>query len=135
MKTNHNGHALRNLTNRVMAVIDDPRNTLAAVETLAQAGIAGQELATFEGEEGMRQIDADGVHSGGITHVLRSLQRWTAEGDHLRRYQSEIASGHRVVDVYVHGRGQRDTVVRILRAHGAHFINAYGQWTLENVAA
>jgi hypothetical protein len=135
MKTNHNGHALRNLTNRVMAVIDDRRSTLAAVETLARAGIADGELATFEGEGGMRQIDADGVHSGAITHVLRSLQRWTAEGDHLRRYQSEIASGHRVVDVCVHGRRQRDTVVQILRAHGAHFINAYGQWTLENVAA
>jgi hypothetical protein len=32
MKTNHNGHVLRNLTNRVMAVIDDERNTQAAVE-------------------------------------------------------------------------------------------------------
>lgn len=135
MKTNHNGHALRNLTNRVMAVIDDARNTLAAVETLEQAGVADRELATFEGEEGLRQVDADGVHSGGVTHVLRNLQRWTAEGDHLRRYQSEIASGHLVVDVCVHGRRQRDTVVQILRAHGAHFINAYGQWTLENVAA
>ena len=135
MKTNRNGHALRNLTNRVMAVIDDGRNTLAAVETLEQAGIADRELATFVGEEGMRQVDADGVHSGSITHLLRGLQRWTAEGDHLRRYQSEIASGHRVVDVCVHGRRQRDTVVQILRAHGAHFINAYGQWTLENVAA
>ena len=34
MKTDHNGHALRNLTHRVMAVIDDKRNTRAAVETL-----------------------------------------------------------------------------------------------------
>ena len=135
MKTNHNGHALRNLTNRVMAVIDDARNTLAAVETLEQAGIADRELATFEGKEGLRQVDADGVHSGGVTHVLRSLQRWTAEGEHLRRYQSEIASGHLVVDVCVHGRRQRDTVVQILRAHGAHFINAYGQWTIEGIAA
>lgn len=135
MKTNHNGHALRNLTNRVMAVIDDEQNTQAAVETLERAGIADRELTTFEGEEGVRQVDAEGVHSGGVTHVLRGLQRWTVEGHHLRRYEDEIASGHHVVDVRVHGRGQRDTVVQILRTHGAHFINAYGQWTLENVAA
>ena len=44
--------ALRNLTNRVMAVIDDEQNMQAAVETLERAGIADRELATFEGEEG-----------------------------------------------------------------------------------
>jgi hypothetical protein len=34
MKTNQNRHTLRNLTNRVMAVIDDARHTQAAIETL-----------------------------------------------------------------------------------------------------
>ena len=135
MKTNHNGHALRNLTNRVMAVIDDERLTQAAVETLERAGIPDRELATFEGEEGVRQVDAEGVYSDGVKQVLRGLQRWTVEGHHLRRYQAEIARGHHVVDVCVHGRGQREAVVQILRSHGAHFINAYTQWTLENLAA
>ena len=135
MNTNHNGRALRNLTNRVMAVIDDEDDTQAAVETLERAGIEDRALATFEGEEGMRQVDAEGVHSGRITHILRGLQRWTVEGDHLRRYQTEIARGHHVVDVRVYGRRQREAVIQILRTHGAHFINAYGQWTLENIPA
>jgi hypothetical protein len=51
MKTNENGRTLRNLTNRVIAVIDDPRHTQAAVETLERAGIADRDLATFSGEE------------------------------------------------------------------------------------
>jgi hypothetical protein len=135
MKTNQNGHTLRNLTNRVMAVIDDPRNTQAAVETLEQAGIVDGDLATFSGDEGARQIDANGVHSGGVKHVLRGLQRWTVEGAHLRRYEAELSRGHQVVDVHIHGRRRQDAVVRILRAHGAHFINAYGQWTIEGMAA
>jgi hypothetical protein len=135
MKTNQNRHTLRNLTNRVIAVIDDPRHTQAAVETLERAGIAERDLATFSGEEGARQIDAEGVHSGGVTHVLRGLQRWTVEGAHLRKYQSELTQGHQVVDVHMHGRRGRDAVARILRAHGAHFINAYGQWTIEGIAA
>ena len=37
MKANHSGHALRNLTNRVMAVIDKERQTHAAVATLKRA--------------------------------------------------------------------------------------------------
>jgi hypothetical protein len=135
MKTNHNGHTLRNLTNRVLAVIDDAQHADAAVDTLERAGIAEQELATLTGVEGAREIDAAGVHSGPMTHVLRALQSVTVEGHHLRRYEAELASGHHVVDVRAHGREEREAVVQILRSHGAHFINAYGPWTIETVAA
>ena len=135
MKTNQNQHTLRNLTNRVIAVIDDPRQTQAAIDTLERAGIADRDLATFSGEEGARQIDAAGVHSGGVKHVLRGLQRWTVEGAHLRMYEAELAEGHQVVDVHIHGRRNQDAVVQMLRAHGAHFINAYRQWTIEGIAA
>lgn len=135
MKTNHNEHALRNLTNRVMAVIDDEGSAQGAVETLERAGVEERELATLSGIEGARQIDADGAHSRGVKHFLRALQGLTVEGNHLRQYQVEITNGHHVLDVCVHGRRQRDAVVEILRRYRAHFINAYGQWTIENVAA
>ena len=135
MNTNHHGHALRNLTNRVVAVIDDAQNTQTAVETLERAGIAEQELTTLAGVEGAREIDAAGIRSGSVTHVLRALQSITVEGSHLRRYEAELASGHHVVDVRAHGREKRDAVVRILRSCGAHFINTYGPWTIETVAA
>lgn len=135
MKTNQDRHALRNLTNRVIAVIDDPRQAQAAVETLGRAGIADQDLTAFSGDEGARQIDAEGVHSAGVTHVLRGLQRLTIEGAHLRRYEAELAQGHQVVDVRIRGRQNQGAVALILRAHGAHFINAYGPWTIEGIAA
>ena len=135
MKTNQNGHTLRNLTNRVIAVIDDPRQTQAAVETLERAGIADRDLATFSGEEGARQMDAEGAYSGGVKHILRGLQRFTLEGTHLRKYQAELGRGHQVVDVHIHGHRNQHAVARILRTHGAHFINVYGPWTIEGVAA
>ena len=135
MKTNQNGHTLRNLTNRVIAVIADPRQARAAIATLERAGIGEGDQKAFSGEEGARQIEAEGVHSGGVTHVLRGLQRWTVEGSHLRKYQAELAQGHQVVDVHAHGRRGRDVVAQILRAHGAHFVNAYGQWTIEGIVA
>lgn len=135
MTTNQTGHTLLNLTNRVIAVIDDPRQMQAAVETLERAGVADRDLATLSGEEGARQIDAEGVYSGGVTHVLRGLQRFTLEGAHLRKYEAELGQGHQVVDVHIHGRRNLHAVAQILRAHGAHFINVYGPWTIEGVAA
>ena len=135
MKTNHNGHTLRNLTNRVMAVIDDAESAQAAVETLERAGVPERELAALSGAEGAREIDSEGTHSGGVKHALRALQSLTVEGHHLRRYEAELARGQLVVSVAVHGPEKRDRVIQILRSHGAHFINAYGQWTIESVAA
>ena len=135
MNTNHNGHTLRNLTNRVMAVIDDAEHARAAVETLERAGVPERELAALSGTEGAREIDAEGTYGGGVKHALRALQGLTVEGHHLRRYEAELARGHLVVDIAVHGRQKRDRVVQILRSQGAHFINAYGQWTIESVAA
>ena len=135
MNSNHNGHTLRNLTNRVMAVIDDAEHARAAVEALERAGVPERELAALSGPEGAREIDSGGAYSGGVKHALRVLQRLTVEGQHLQRYEAELAQGHLVVDVAVHGRQKRDRVVEILRSCGAHFINAYGQWTIESVAA
>ena len=135
MTTNPNGHTVWNLTNRVMAVIDDAGKAQAAVDTLERAGVPEHELAALSGAEGIREIDADGIHGGGVKQALRALQRVTTEGDHLRHYEAELAQGHLVVDVTVHGRQKRDTVVQVLRSYGAHFINAYGPWTIESVAA
>lgn len=126
---------LWNLTNRVMAVIDDTEKVQAAVETLERAGVPEHEIAALSGTEGLREIDADGVHGGGVKQALRAPQRLTVEGDHLRHYEAELARGHLVFDVAAHGRQNGDTVVQMLLDHGAHFINAYGQWTIESVAA
>lgn len=135
MKTNQHGHALRNLTNRVMAVVDDSEQARAAVDTLEGAGVSESDVSTLVGAEGVQRIDVDGTRSGRLTRALRALQRLTVEGDHLRQYEAELDRGHSVIDVSVHAGWNRDTVVEILQRHGGHFINAYGQWTIENVAA
>lgn len=135
MKTNENGHTLRNLTNRVMAVIDDAEHAREAVETLERAGVPQRELTNLSGPEGMNRIDAGGVRSGGLKQALRALQRFTVEGNHLRRYEAELATGHHVIDVHARGYMQRESIARILRSHGAHFINAYGACTIETVTA
>ena len=140
MTTNPNGHTLWNLTNRVMAVIDDAGKAQAAVETLERAGVREHDLAALSGTDGVREIEAPEVIlcAGSLKspHLLpKTLQGFTTEGDHLRHYEEELVRGHLVVDVTVHGRQKRDTVVQILRSCGAHFINAYGPWTIESVAA
>jgi hypothetical protein len=64
MKANTNGHTVWNLTNRVMAVIDDAGKAQAAVDTLERAGVPEYELAALSGAQGIREIDADGSHGG-----------------------------------------------------------------------
>ena len=55
MTTNPNGHTLWNLTNRVMAVIDDAGKAQAAVETLERTGVPEHDLAALTGTEGIAE--------------------------------------------------------------------------------
>ena len=103
MKTNQNGHTLRNLTNRVIAVIDDPRQTQAAVETLERAGVADRDLATFSGRKARDRSTprAPTAAASNTSFGDCSASRWKERIS--GRYQAELGRGHQVVDVHIHG--------------------------------
>ena len=122
--------------NRVLAVIDDVTGVHEAVEELAGAGVPSTAIATVSGgDERVPRLAADAEYTGRLRQLLRGQPVFRLEGSQLERYAAEVAHGHHVVDVPVQNRRRCDRVVAILREHGAHFINAYGLWTIEQVAA
>jgi hypothetical protein len=52
---------------------------------------------------------------------------------HVSRYEEEAREGHYVIEVVVEQPGQRELAVATLKAHGAHFINVYSRWTIEEI--
>ena len=127
---------MRNINNRVLAVIDDVTGVRDVVQELARAGVASTAIATVSGgDEQVPRLVADAEYTGRLTCLVRGRPAFSLEGNQLERYAAEVEHGHHVVDVPVQSRRRRDRVVAILREHGAHFINAYGLWTIEQVAA
>jgi hypothetical protein len=123
------------LTNRVLAVVDDTRGADEAIRDLDRAGVPDGHVDMLCGSTGVDRIDVRGEHGTPIARLLRALESVTPEGEQLRHYQAELEQGHCVVDVPAHDAARRKRAVKILKAHGAHFINAYGQWTNEPMAS
>ena len=118
------------LTNRVLGVIDDVREAAETVRDLDQAGVPDGAVETLCGGTGVQRIDVRGDGSR-IARLIRAVESVNPEGEQLRHYKDELEQGHCVIDVPVFNEARRNQAVQILRAHGAHFINAYGQWTIE----
>lgn len=50
---------------------------------------------------------------------------------HVRRHEQEMLAGLFGIGVTAVGPGAREKVREILKAHGGHFINFYGQRAME----
>jgi hypothetical protein len=118
------------LTNRVLGVIDDAREAAETVRDLDQSGVPDGAVETLCGGTGVERIDVRGDGSR-IARLIRAVESINPEGEQLRHYKVELEQGHCVIDVPVFNEARRNQAVQILQAHGAHFINAYGQWTIE----
>jgi hypothetical protein len=118
------------LTNRVLGVIDDAHEAEETVKELDQSGVPDGAVETLCGGSGVQRIDVGGDGSR-IARLIRAVESVNPEGEQLRHYKDELEHGHCVIDVPVFNEARRNQAVQILQAHGAHFINAYGQWTVE----
>lgn len=123
------------MKNTILAVIDSAADVQNAVDELNGAGVPQAAIATLAGGNGTWRLDADTGYHGRLTRIVDGRPEIPLEGEQLARYATEVQHGHNVVDVPVPRASGRNRVVTILRAHGAHFINAYGLWTIEQVAA
>jgi hypothetical protein len=123
------------MKNTILAVIDDAADVQSAVQKLGDAGVPQETIARLGSGDGMRRLDANAAYRGRLTRIVEARRGIPLEGEQLERYATEVEHGHHVVDVPVPRKRGRDRIVAILRAHGAHFINAYGLWAIEQVAA
>ena len=119
------------LSNRVLGVIDDAREADKTVRDLDESGVPDGAVETLCGDSGVERIDVGGEHGNRIAKLIRAVESVNPEGEQLRHYKDELEQGHCVIDVPVFDEARREQAVQILQAHGAHYINAYGQWTVE----
>ena len=117
---------------KVVGVIDDKANVDAARVALASIGITDAMIEVFCGLEGERNLDLKGESHGFLDHINRLYQHsLLVDGLHMDRYETELLAGHCVIQVYTSDSEAREQAKDLLKAGGAHFINAYTQWTTE----
>ncbi|HMG75260.1 MAG TPA: hypothetical protein VK582_17305 [Pyrinomonadaceae bacterium] len=119
-------------TSKVVGVIDDKSKADAARVALTSIGITDVMIEVFCGLEGERNLDLKGESHGFLDHISRIYEHVRlVDGLHMDRYEKELLAGHCVIQVYTGDSEAREQAKDMLKASGAHFINAYTAWTTE----
>jgi len=117
---------------RLFAVIDDPARVEPAVAALRSA-LAANDICVLCGDAGKGRLAVPGAWSGSFGRVLL-VHQLGIESRHVRRYDTELAKGHYILEVHVPDADERGDAVTILRAHGARFFNFYDRWAADELA-
>ena len=120
-------------TNRLVAVFDCDADAQATLDDLSSAGFA-KSFDAFCGTAGARLIDFSGEKHGYLAQLSRTLHHLNVpEGEQMDHYERELQAGHCMIMVQIDDADSQRRALEILRSHGAHFINRYGRWTMEEM--
>lgn len=121
--------------NKVIAVVNEPEQVHNIITELTDMGYHPDELEVLCGQAAAPMLDASGTHHGVLSQFVRFIQR-SADLDAvlLRRYEEELHAHHFVLAVPVANRDMALNIRNIMKADGGHFINYYGQFSVELMA-
>ena len=122
-----------NPTDNLFVIIDDQVKAARAIDNLISSGFAKDDITTFQGELGARQIDADGSKHGRISQIIRWRQGTTPARQDAERYEQAVNDGNCVIAIETKTPETRETARQILKAHSGYFINFYGRFTMQNL--
>ena len=120
-------------TNSLLGVVDNSNTAARVAAALKTAGISDRDITVFRGDESASRFDPTGAVHGILTR-LRRIVSFTVMDQlpDMAWYDAAIRAGKAVVMAKVRGDA-KDQAVRIMREHGAHFVNYYGRFATEEV--
>ena len=119
---------------RVMALMDGPDETEAAIEDLSEAGFDRDEIFVLCGPEGAERLDVFGRHHGLRGRIYRLVEWIGDERALLLRSGDHLAAGGLVMTVPADD-SEKTTAARILGQHGAHGMAHFGKGHWEPLGA
>ncbi|HLY30074.1 MAG TPA: hypothetical protein VKQ36_03545 [Ktedonobacterales bacterium] len=120
--------------NAVVAEIDDRREAEAAAQALRQAGFAQEAIHLVTGRSGLAHIHARERHLSPWARFWRAFRTFGGDEDLDRETQLQaLAHGHALLGVLTPTEADVERAHRVLVAHHAKTIRAFGQTTVTNL--
>lgn len=113
----------------VFGVVDRSEEVEGILEDVVRHGVAKDEVQVVGEDEETPAADQHGVREG-VTHAAELLSE---EHEFNELYQSEVEAGRALVGIPVSRAIDKDAAQDILHRHGAHLINYYGRWVVEEL--
>jgi predicted GTPase len=119
-------------TGKLVAIIDTlPDAEYARIELIA-AGFAADAIGVQHGtratERTVHYTDLDP-----FPHLARLLHVHSFEHEQAVAYEQALRRGQSVIAVHTPTATNRERALGIIEAHKAHYINFYGEWTIETL--
>ena len=123
-------------TGWTLAVIDEPAQAEAAAAELRESGVAADDVIVIAGDGAAAGMKRLGTGSGGMARMRRAMQFLAMDQlPDFHVYELAIEQGRAIVAIRVGKADARREAIETLRRHGAHFINRFGSWSTEEIAA
>ena len=116
--------------NMVVAIIA-PEDATSVISALTTSGIASDQLDVASGANDGQRIE-DATERGLLGRLTGALAP-TEEVTQRQAYVEALRTGAAVIRVHLPDATQKAAVGELLAAHGGHFINYYGRWTVESL--
>ena len=114
----------------MMVAALEPAELDSVVADLTVAGFAPERIDVVTAED--METLAEPIGGSGLRGFLRRLNlSLGADLDEFERAGRELAFGHPLVFVEVHGDEEHDRAYDVLRRRGGHDIRYFGRWTIE----
>jgi hypothetical protein len=118
-----------------LSVIGDSEAAEAALAELAEAGVQADDVIVLSGAGAADQITKLGTSTGMAARIRRGVQFVTMDQmPDLHVYELAMEQGHPLLGIRVADTEKRRRAIEILRRHGAHFINRFGDWATEEIS-
>ena len=115
----------------LVGIVENEEAAKKLADELTQQGVPDVQI--LSGAEGAEVLDSDGSEHGVFGRLMRTVERMSAEIDHLREYERAVREGSAVVVVPAKEAPLREQATEIYRKHNARFVNYFGSMTVELV--
>jgi hypothetical protein len=118
-----------------LSVMGDLEAAEGAAAELHAAGIGANDVIVLAGANGADQITKLGTSTGVAARIRRGVQFVTMDQmPDLHVYELAMEQGDPLLGIRVADTEKRRRAIEILRRHGAHFINRFGDWATEEIS-
>lgn len=122
--------------NHVVGIIETPAQLESAVAALETGGFLASEIAVGTGQATGDALDASTGRTGLAHLAIRVAEHLGISNDEMDmkdRYEQALRDGQFVIAILAPSDARKELAAQMLRAHGAHFVNFLGRFTIESM--
>jgi hypothetical protein len=123
----------RHPKNHVFGLVDRPEAIKSILQELEQRGIAEEDVQVVSRQEDTQTTEPDESGSRSLEVVARAAEKLSEEHEFSELYESKVEAGEYLVGIPTSDLIDKEAAHDILHDHGAHSINYYGQWVVEEL--